>query len=155
MKTLLTLTLVLGSALAGPFVMASPLADVPTGHWAAGAVRRLAAEKIMTGGVHGEFQGDKPVTRYELALTLDRLVHYIEAGRKPLNPHKAQGAVKIPASADAATRKALTFLAKGGFIPADSPLLQGNKVVTAHELTTILSQVAVAVSDRSLPPTPH
>ncbi len=155
MKTLLTLTLVLGSAVAGPLALAAPITDVPAGHWAEGAVRRLASEKILTGYARGKFQGDKPVTRYELALTLDRMVRYLQAGRKPLSPRKMQSTVKIPASAEASTRQALTHLAAGGFVSAGSPLLQGNKAVTAHELTNILAQVAVAISDQDLPPTSH
>ncbi len=153
MKTLLTLTVLLGVVNAAPLALASPASDVPSGHWAAGAVRRLASEKIMGGTASGKFQGDKPVTRYELALTLDRLVRYLEAGRKPLTQSPAQSPVKIPASAK--TRQALAHLAQEGFIAPGSPLLQSNKVVTAQELTNILSQVVIRLSDRALPPTPH
>jgi len=155
MKTLLILTMTLGAALAAPFALASPTSDVPPSHWAAGAVRRLTSEKIMVGSAGGKFQGDKPVTRYELALTLDRLVRYLEAGRKPLASRPTQSPVKIPASADAKTRQALMHLAQEGFIAPGSPLLQSNKVVTARELTDVLSQVTIHLSDRALPPTPH
>lgn len=155
MKTVLTFTLVLSTALVVPFALASPLADVPTGHWAAGAVHRLAADKIMVGNSQGKFDGSKPVTRYELAVTLDRLVRYMEAGRKPLSAGAKQGAVPLPASIDANTRFALAHLAQGGFIASSSPLLQSDKIVTARELTDILAQVAIRLSDRSLPPTPH
>lgn len=155
MKTLLTLALILGAAAAGPFVLASPAADVPAGHWAAGAVHRLAAEKIMIGTAQGKFQGDKPVTRYELALTLDRLVRYMEAGRKPLSAGGPHSAVKVPASADAKTLQAITHLAQGGFVSPGSPLLQADKVVTARELTDILAEVTIRLTDRSLPATLH
>jgi len=155
MKIFVTLTLMFGAAAAAPFAFARPAADVPAGHWAAQSVRRLAAEQIMIGRADGKFQGDKPVTRYELALTLDRLVRYMEAGRKPLSSGGRQSAVKLPASADAQTRLALAHLSQGGFIPSSSPLLQGNKAVTARELTDVLSQVAIRLSDRSLPPVSH
>lgn len=155
MKAQLTLALILGAALAAPFAVASPLTDVPPGHWAAGAVRRLEAEKIIMGSAPGKFQGDKPVTRYELALTLDRMVRYIEAGRKPLSGGGSPSSVKLPASANAQTRQALTHLTQNGFVSASSPLLQANKVVTARELTDVLAQVTIRLTDRSLPVTPH
>ncbi len=155
MKTQLTLALLLGAAWAAPFALASPITDIPPGHWAAGAVRRLASEKIMTGSAPGKFQGDKPVTRYELALTLDRLVRYMEAGRKPLSKAGTPNPVRLPAAANAQTRQALAHLAQGGFVSASSPLLQANKVVTARELTDVLAQVTIRLTDRSLPATPH
>lgn len=157
MKTFaVTVGLVLGAAAAAPFAHAAPLSDVPVGHWAAQSVHRLAAKKIITGGQGGKFRGDKPVTRYELAVTLDRLVRYMEAGRKPLSTGSVKpSAVNLPASADAFTQRALARLTQGGFVSAASPLLQANKVVTARELTDVLSQLTIRLSDRSLLPTPH
>lgn len=52
---------VAGSAFAGPF------ADVPAGHWAYGAVNKLAASGIVDGYGDGTFKGDKTITRYEMA----------------------------------------------------------------------------------------
>lgn len=153
MKILLTLTL--GAAMAAPFALAGPLSDVPAGHWAAQSVRRLAAEKIMGSSARGKFQGDKPVTRYELALTLDRLVRYLEAAHKPLSAQITPGAVVLPKAANAKTRQALVHLAQGGFIVPRSPLLQADKVVTARELTDVLARVTIRLSERSLPPTTH
>lgn len=155
MKTLLAITLTLGAALAAPSAQAGPLPDVPAGHWAAGAVHRLVAHKIMVDTPQGKFLGDQPVTRYELALTLDRLVRYLEAAHKPLSVHAAPPVVALPAKADTRTRQALAHLARGGFITPGSPLLQGDKVVTARELTDVLAQVTIRLSDRSLPPSTH
>jgi N-acetylmuramoyl-L-alanine amidase len=47
--------------------------DVLSDHWAAEAVERMAEAGIISGYPDGTFQGDKPVTRYELASSLDRL----------------------------------------------------------------------------------
>lgn len=53
------------SALAAP---ASDLFnDVPTNHWAYGAVEQLAKDGILTGYGDGSFRGDQTVTRYEMA----------------------------------------------------------------------------------------
>lgn len=128
---------------------------VPAHHWAADSVKRLAAQGILKGGTDGQFHGNRPVTRYELAVALDRMVRYIEAGRKPLSPGPAQSGYALPAHVNPATRQALQHLAANGFIPPQSPLLHSNKIVTASELTEILSQVTIRLSDRRLPPTNH
>lgn len=47
--------------------------DDVTGHWAESAIRRVIKRGIMVGYTDGSFQPDKPVTRAELAVILDRL----------------------------------------------------------------------------------
>lgn len=49
-----------------------PVDDV-TGHWAERAIRRAISRGIMLGYPDGSFQPDKPVTRAELAVILDRM----------------------------------------------------------------------------------
>ena len=49
-----------------------PVDDV-TGHWAERAIRRCMARGLLKGYPDGSFQPDKPVTRAELAVILDRL----------------------------------------------------------------------------------
>ncbi len=147
---LAALTLLGLPALAGP----APLPrDVPVGHWAAHAVRRVTARRLMTPAPDGKFHGDRPVTRYELAVTLDRFVRDIEAARRPLSAgpdapthfHRPR-----PAAADASLR----HLVGGGFLPASSPLVvkDGARPATAQELADALAQVTIRLSDRSLPP---
>lgn len=132
--------------------LAAP-SDVPASHWAARSVQSVTQKKLMAALPDGKFHGDKPVTRYELAVTLDRFVHYIEAGRKPLHPTQAN-APKLPANAPADAKQALTRLTQGGFLPAKSPLLTppGAKPVTAQELADVLAQITIRLSDRALPP---
>ena len=48
-------------------------ADDITGHWAEKAIRRCVERGLMRGYPDGSFQPDKPVTRAELAVILDRL----------------------------------------------------------------------------------
>jgi hypothetical protein len=136
--------------------LAKPLSDVPANHWARAAVESITAKKIMD-APDGVFQGDKPVTRYELAKTLDRLITYIEQGRAPLHPTAPPRPVHVPANASASVRAALKLLTAENFIPADSILLQGTgqEPVTADQLTTILSQVTIRITDRAVPPPPQ
>ncbi len=142
-------------ALAAPTPKAAPLPnDVPAGHFAAGAVGRVTHEKIMGRDVDGRFRGDKPVTRYELAVTLDRFVRYVEAARKPLHPAEKPTPVKVPARASKAEGAALTHLVSQGFLPASSPLLKknGRQPVTASEMADALAAVTIRLSDRAEPP---
>ncbi len=153
---LLTVSLLFAAA---PLALAAPKPaplpkDVPAGHFAAGAVGRVTHEKIMGRAVDGRFQGDKPVTRYELAVTLDRFVRYMEAARKPLHPAAKPVPVKAPARASQAEAAALTHLVSQGFLPKRSPLLtgDGHKPVTASEMADALAAVTIRLSDRAEPP---
>lgn len=47
--------------------------DDITGHWAEKAIRRCMERGLLRGYPDGSFQPDKPVTRAELAVILDRL----------------------------------------------------------------------------------
>ncbi len=144
---------------AAPLALAAPKPaplpkDVPTGHDAAGAVGRVTHEKIMGRDIDGRFQGNKPVTRYELAVTLDHFVRYIEAARKPLHPAEKPVSVIVPARASQAEGAALNHLVSQGFLPTSSPLLNkdGHQPVTANELADALASVTIRLSDRAEPP---
>lgn len=56
----------------------SPFADVPLGHWAYGSVAHLATSGFLRGYPDGTFKGDKPVTRYAMAVIVAQLVSNIE-----------------------------------------------------------------------------
>jgi len=55
---------VAGTALAAP---ANPFTDVPANHWAYGSINKLAQAGVISGYGDGTFQGDKTLTRYEVA----------------------------------------------------------------------------------------
>jgi hypothetical protein len=52
--------------------------DVPAGHWAKEAVEALAAKGILVGFPDGTYRGNEPLTRYQAALIIYRLLQQIE-----------------------------------------------------------------------------
>lgn len=46
---------------------ANPFSDLPAGHWAYGAVAKLAAAGVIDGYPDGSFKGNRTMTRYEMA----------------------------------------------------------------------------------------
>lgn len=57
----------------------TPYADVPRGHWAYKAVERLAELGLIEGGKDGLFHGDRPMTRYEMAVLVNKILQrYLE-----------------------------------------------------------------------------
>jgi hypothetical protein len=139
-------------ALAAP-VFAGSIKDVPADSKLLPAVISVTSKKLMD-APGGQFNGDKPVTRFELAVTLDRLVNYIENGKKPLHPTKRPHAAKLPSTAHGEVREALAFLTTYNFIGDDSILLKGtgSEPVTANQLKDLLSAVTIRLSDRAVSP---
>ena len=64
-KLILALAMALG--VSGTALAANPFSDLPAGHWAYGAVAKLAAAGVVDGYPDGTFKGDKTMTRYEMA----------------------------------------------------------------------------------------
>jgi hypothetical protein len=130
----------------------SVVRDVPSGFWAAPAVQSVVRSGLMRTNSAGDFEGNKPVTRYELAVVLARLVHQMEAAHKPLSALPPVR-VSVPKSTPVAAAHALKQLIGEGFLPKNTPLLTkpGTQPVTADELADALSQVTIQISSRSLP----
>ncbi|MBP2656400.1 MAG: S-layer protein [Firmicutes bacterium] len=65
----ITLTLVFMLSIVGTAAAATtnPFVDVPANHWSYNAVKKLAAAGIID-GADGKFNGDKTLTRYEIAV---------------------------------------------------------------------------------------
>ena len=59
--------------LAAP-VFAGPFQDVRPGHWAYEAIRTLSAKGVLEGYPNNKFQGNKAMTRYEVAQMVARLI---------------------------------------------------------------------------------
>lgn len=56
----------------------NPFADVPTNSWAYQAVQRLFAQNMLDGYPDATFRGNRPVTRYEMAVAIERLSAAVE-----------------------------------------------------------------------------
>lgn len=84
MKPLATLILIaslVAGALAGTGAraQATPFADVPANHWAYQAIASLAADGLIEGYSDGQFKGDRPLSRYEMAVLVARVIAKIQA----------------------------------------------------------------------------
>lgn len=146
-------------AAAAPARAQAPFPDVPAGHWAAEAVAKMAGEGILTGYPPAAaprpkatpFDGNKPVTRYELAVTLWRFVRYLNQadGRKKGNLGAQLPDAKSP-------QDALAKLVSGGYLPKNTPLAkEGGKNITASELADAMAQIITKVTEKKTPITPE
>ena len=57
---------------------AGPFADVPADHWAYNAVKTLQDAKIVIGYPDGTYGGRRPMTRYEFATAIARLLPLLQ-----------------------------------------------------------------------------
>ncbi|WP_196594096.1 putative porin [Pectinatus sottacetonis] len=64
--SMITGALVIGAA-STTFAAANPFSDVPAGSWAYDAVSKLASDGVVNGYPDGTYQGQKTMTRYEMA----------------------------------------------------------------------------------------
>ena len=69
LTTMITTALMVGVTSAA---LANPFADVPADHWAYDAIDQLAADGVIEGYGNGTFDGDKQITRYEMAQIVAR-----------------------------------------------------------------------------------
>ena len=60
-----------------PAMAQGPFSDVPSGHWAYEAVAKLQREGIVIGYPDGTYGGPRPMTRYEFAIAISRLLDKI------------------------------------------------------------------------------
>ena len=77
--TALTTALVVGAA-STTFAAANPFSDVPAGHWAYDYVSQLAADGVIEGYGDTTFQGDKNITRYEMATMIAKAMAKTNVG---------------------------------------------------------------------------
>jgi len=66
-------------AAATQVAQANPFSDVPENSWAYDAVRQLAAAGLVTGYPDNTFKGNRPMTRYEMAVLVNRAVNAIQS----------------------------------------------------------------------------
>lgn len=63
----------------GNSASATPFSDVPANHWAYQAIQSLAADGLVEGYPDGKFKGDRPLTRYEMAVLVARVIAKLQA----------------------------------------------------------------------------
>lgn len=77
MKKVLILTAFL-LTFAVSYAYSVTLVDVPSGHWAEDAVKKLVDAGLIEGYPDGTYKGDRPMTRYEYAMVVARLMDKIQ-----------------------------------------------------------------------------
>ena len=79
--------LALGAAAGAPQAQAqaAPFLDTPTNHWAYEAVQNLAKRGIVIGYPDGTYGGKRPMTRYEFAVAINRMLSTLDDIRNAQN----------------------------------------------------------------------
>jgi hypothetical protein len=93
MKRLARLAVIAGlsAALVVPVrqaTLATPFSDVPANHWAYQYIQSLAADGIIDGYPDGKFKGDRPLTRYEMAVVVARVIAKLQENQGPKGASK-------------------------------------------------------------------
>lgn len=72
--------LALGAVAGAPqaHAQAAPFLDTPTNHWAYEAVQNLAKKGIVIGYPDGTYGGKRPMTRYEFAVAINRMLSTLD-----------------------------------------------------------------------------
>lgn len=128
--------------------------DVPRNHWAAEAVQKLAEVSVIKGYPDGTYRGDRPVTRYELAAALERMITFLHQSlSEPVSSPNKPTALPSPTSPPDWGKSSMDFLRDGGFIPAGSQLLtDGSRPVTFRDLSDALASVSARLMELAVPP---
>ncbi len=142
--------------------------DVPANHWAAASIAKLAARGILTGypaqpagGGGGAsarkpataYNGSKPVTRYELAVTLYRFVQYLE--RADQQKKGTTHVQVLPPIKNTDGAGAVRALIARGYLPRATPLgKNGATLVTADQLAEALARIISRDRENRTPVSP-
>jgi hypothetical protein len=125
-----------------------PFRDTTLSPSMSNAIARLSDAELLP-SFGQQFEGSKPITRFELALFLDLLVKKLSPRfvRKIENKTVAKDQIVAPNQSEA--QKAMQRLIEGGFIPVGSPLFIGpSNEVNPYTFAVILSQIAERIASR-------
>ena len=120
LAVVLAVAMVLGLMLP---VIASPFEDVPENHWAYEAVKQLAAYGLIQGFPDGTYKGQEPMTRYQMAIVVARLLsdldteiielrNAIESGLEAEQTARAEDRAAIDAAIEQAKDDAVRMAAE-------------------------------------------
>ncbi len=105
MKRILLMVLLTVVAL----VYAQSFSDVPVNHWAYEAVTTLSKLGILSGMPDGTFQGNNPMTRYQVAVAMKKLLDYLtQQIEKSVSTGDLQGVIKRLSTVEDLVSTALT-----------------------------------------------
>ncbi|HJN17292.1 MAG TPA: S-layer homology domain-containing protein, partial [Armatimonadota bacterium] len=138
--------------------------DIPSEHWANDAVATVTGAGIMNGYPDNTFQGDTPLTRYEIAVIAARLLGIAQAQPAADAPTVADVApaptqpdppVVVPTVAPTVTNSQLTREAKAHLLGLKSQLmLSGMSEDEADRALAPARQAMLQGEPPSAPPTP-
>jgi hypothetical protein len=128
--------------------------DVPKSHWAAPSLASDVQNGLTKGYPDDTYRGDRPVTRYEMAVLLNNFVAFVQKGQAPLHPTNVSP-VSVSAPPSHWAHSAQVQLVTNRYLPPTSPLIAslGSHSVTGKEAAVAFGQAVSRVSDRSLPVT--
>jgi hypothetical protein len=99
----------LAAAMLGVVLMASAAAaqeapkpifeDVPQAHWASDAVQQLARHGVLRGYADGTYSGSRALTRYEMAVGLERVRQLVDRWADEVSNRKVPPGPRAPAGA--------------------------------------------------------
>ncbi len=105
MKRILLMVVLTVAAL----VYAQSFSDVPVNHWAYEAVTTLSKLGILSGMPDGTFQGNNPMTRYQVAVAMKKLLDYLtQQIEKSVSTGDLQGVIKRLSTVEDLVSTALT-----------------------------------------------
>ncbi|MBI2841951.1 MAG: S-layer homology domain-containing protein [Armatimonadetes bacterium] len=120
--------------------------DVPLDHWAAPAVSQIAEMGIIKGYPDSTFKGDRPVTRYELAVAIARFAEFVDLALKTVVSSPQKSATDKGVDCPVWARNSIELLRFNQVLPADSPIIrEGQKAATAEDLAQALASLAARI----------
>jgi hypothetical protein len=126
--------------------------DVPVGQWAADAVKQLTEQGLMKGYPDSTFRGNRPVTRYELAVTIARFVELLTPVSSQPVQKQQQNAAKHETNAPAWASNSIELLKKSEVLPSSSPIItDGSKPATVEDLAQALAAAATKIIESRVP----
>jgi spore germination protein YaaH len=112
------------------------------GHWAENEIRIAAQHKVVLGIGDGSFAPNRPVTRQELAVMLDRVLTSLDTMQKAKNPYKDLDANRYPWSYDSIIKLTgygvFTGNSDGAFYPLST--------ATRAEMAAIMYRVSAHIN---------
>lgn len=134
----------------GPRELALP-PDVPPDHWATEGIRYLSTSGALPLLMPtGSFAGDKPATREDVALLFHHLAKRLQPAYVRAIPEKTVNLQKIRAGER--SREAMHALAKGGWLPYESPIFHSaDPSVSPPVMAVALAQYGRSLGRRLQP----